>query len=148
MAQEPNQPEKPKLPSDEDIQSRFQKIRDELKDMDLPHLPDDEDLRKKIDQVNAPSSVSRMPEVPHIEINRPQKPATNGTPGNYNYRGLGIGMSAAYSLVGSMIVGFGLGWAFDKLTHNNYGQAIGALLGSVLGIASAIFLINRDGGTK
>ncbi len=145
MANDSSQPEKPKLPSDDDIQARFSKIRDDLKNMELPELPDDKELRAKIDKVTQGPVASRMPDVPEMNINRPAKKTVTGTPGSYNYRGLGIGMSAAYSLLGSMVVGFGLGWAFDKYTHNNYGMVVGSLLGSVLGIVSAIWMINQEG---
>jgi F0F1-type ATP synthase assembly protein I len=148
MAEDHGQPEKPQLPSDDDIQARFEKIREDLRGMELPELPEDADLRAKIDHVTNPSGPSRMPDVPELVVNRPKKASTNGTPGSYNYRGLGIGMSAAYSLVGSMIVGFGIGWAYDKATHSSYGQPIGAMLGAIFGIVAAMWLINHEGGNK
>jgi len=148
MSDDLGKPEKPSMPSDDDIAARFERIREDLKHMDLPDLPDDEKLRARIEGVTSQKSSYKMPEVPEFEIKRPIKPAANGTPGAYNYRSLGIGMSAAYSLIGSMAVGFGLGWVFDHFTHSTYGQPVGAVLGSILGIASAVFLINRDSGGK
>jgi len=148
MTNESHEPIKPTLPSDEDIQARFEKIREELKSFELPNLTEEEELQEKLQHVQSAPTISRMPEVP--ELNIPKRnttgPAKDGTPGNYNYRGLGVGMSAAYSLIGAMIVGYGLGWGYDKLFHANYGQVIGALIGSVLGIASAIWVINKDSG--
>src|SRR5476651_1260360 len=114
--------DRPGLPSDEDIKARFGKIREELKGMELPELPDDEGLRAKIEHVTNQTSSFKMPDPPEIKFNRPKGPKTDGTPGNYNYKSLGLGMSAAYSLIGAMIVGFGLGWVFDKATHSTYGQ--------------------------
>ena len=136
------------MPSDDDIKSRFEKIRDELHGMELPELPDDDGLRAKIERVTSPSTSYKLPDVPELKIERPKKPGSNGMPGDYNYRTIGIGMSAAYSLVGSMIVGFGLGWLFDHFTYSIYGQVVGSVFGAVLGIVAAIFLINNDGGGK
>ncbi len=147
MDEQNSQPEKPSLPSDEDITARFQRIRDELEAMKPADLP--EDLATKASEAGTkPVQAGRMPEVPNLEIPKSTKKPTNGTPGNYNYKSLGIGMSAAYSLVGAMIVGFGLGWVYDRYFHTISGQVIGGLFGSVLGIGSAIFLINRDGGNQ
>jgi len=148
MANDSSQPEKPKLPSDDDIQARFARIREDLKNMELPELPEDEALREKIQKVTQGTAPSRMPDVPELNFNRPKNNPLSGSPSSYNYRGLGIGMSAAYSLIGSMIVGFGLGWLFDKATHNNYGIVIGSLAGSVLGIVASIWMINQEGPKK
>jgi F0F1-type ATP synthase assembly protein I len=143
----PDESEKPQMPSDDDIRGRFEKIREDLRGMELPELPDDEALKAKIEHVTNPASTHKFPDPPDIKLNRPKKPSADGTPGNYNYRTLGIGMSAAYSLVGSMIVGFGIGWLYDRATHGTYGQPIGAVLGAIFGIVAAMALINRDGGS-
>lgn len=134
------------MPSDEDIRARFEKIREDLKGMELPDLPEDGALRAKIEHVTHPSTSFKLPDPPEIPIKMPKVVKADGTPGNYNYRSLGIGMSAAYSLIGAMGVGFGLGWLFDRATHSDYGQPIGAVIGAILGIAMAMMLINRDGG--
>ena len=55
-------------------------------------------------------------------------------------------MTAAYSLVGAMAVGFGLGWLYDRSTGSSAGAPVGALLGCVLGIVSAVILIFRING--
>jgi F0F1-type ATP synthase assembly protein I len=141
-----DEPQRPEMPRDDDIRARFEKIREDLKGMELPELPDDEGLREKIERVTNPAGSYKMPDPPEIELKRPKTATSDGSRGNYNYKTLGIGMSAAYSLIGSMIVGFGLGWLFDRATHSNYGQVIGAVAGSILGIVTAIVLINRDGG--
>ena len=148
MPTDSNEPLKPIMPSDEDIQARFERIRDELRTLETPVLTEDDELQSKLEQVQKTAGASRMPEVPELNIPKrvSSSTATDGIPGNYNYRGLGIGMSAAYSLVGAMIVGFGLGWGYDRIFHTIYGQVIGSLLGSVLGITTSIFIINKDSG--
>ncbi len=114
--------------------------------MELPDLPDDAELRGKIERITSSSPTHRMPDVP--DIPGPARKTVHRGSQSYDYGTLGVGMSAAYAVVGSMAVGFGLGWLIDRVTHSEFGTPIGAVLGAVLGVVSALFLINRSGGGK
>ncbi len=118
--------------------------------MELPELPDDavdarlaEIKAMKIPGVPEAPFSRAAPEVPHIDSTRPRvlRPDTSDPS---NYRGLGVGISAGYTLIGAMILGFGLGYLFDRLTGNTYGAVVGALFGAVLGIGAVFYLINRS----
>lgn len=111
----------PEPPSDEEIDSRLNSMRDKV----------------------SSAGRSGMPEPPDFQFKRPK--AFRPQEGDrYGYKGLGIGMTAAYALVGMMALGFGIGWLLDH-GHNtsNFGPAIGGLVGCVVGIGFVIWLINR-----
>ncbi|HTQ11764.1 MAG TPA: hypothetical protein VMI31_17010 [Fimbriimonadaceae bacterium] len=110
----------PEPPTDEEIEARMQ------------------DMRDKVSQAGR----SRMPEPPELKVDRP-KMLQKGVP-DHGYHGLGIGMTAAYALVGMMAAGFGIGWLLDHGPHSaGFGPAFGGLAGCVAGIAFVFWLINR-----
>lgn len=61
-----------------------------------------------------------------------------------NYRGLGVGITAGYALVGCMLFGWFIGWLLDRRSGGNVYQAFLALGGSVVGVGFAIWMINRE----
>ncbi|HVT13548.1 MAG TPA: AtpZ/AtpI family protein [Fimbriimonadaceae bacterium] len=113
----------------------------------FPEPPTDEEIEARLESMRSKISEagqSRMPEPPEFEVKRPrmlqQQPADK-----HGYRSLGIGMTAAYALVGMMILGVGLGWLLDHGSNSaNVGPALGGLAGCVVGIGFVIWLINRD----
>ncbi|HWA83657.1 MAG TPA: hypothetical protein VG820_09500 [Fimbriimonadaceae bacterium] len=112
----------PEPPSDEAIEARLEKMRSKISE----------------------AGKSRMPEPPEFEVKRPRMLQTN-TSDKHGYRSLGIGMTAAYALVGMMMLGVGLGWLVDHGNNSaNVGPALGGLAGCVVGIGFVIWLINRD----
>jgi F0F1-type ATP synthase assembly protein I len=133
----------PDPPSDEDIAERLRKVREELSGMELPELPEDEVEAKSIELQEKVAAARRrsFPDPPELEVNRPHQKQLED-PG---YRGLGIGMSVAYSLVGCVVVGWGIGKLIDMQTGGALGQAIGTLLGAVGGLAASIMMIMRAG---
>ncbi len=58
-------------------------------------------------------------------------------------RGLGVGLTAAYSLLGCCAVGIGIGWLVKQATGMQIFVGLGALLGMVIGVVMMIFLVNR-----
>src|SRR5947209_1082734 len=63
-------------------------------------------------------------------------------------RGLGIGMTVAYVIVGVPLTGALVGWLIDKATKASIYTGIGTLLGAVIGIAMTIAIINRENNRK
>lgn len=63
-------------------------------------------------------------------------------------RGLGFGLAVAYTIVGIPLFMVALGWWIDRATDSNVFLSMFALIGSVLGIAVAVFLVNRQNAGK
>ncbi|MHB8634931.1 MAG: AtpZ/AtpI family protein [Fimbriimonadaceae bacterium] len=104
----------------------------------------DDDLESRLaafdERVKKAGSV-RMPDPPDWNYKRSAKKQI--TPGA-DHRGLGIGMTAAYILVGGMFVGWLAGFGVDHLAHSApTGQAIGGFLGAAFGVGYVIVLANR-----
>ena len=108
-------------------------------------LSEDELLEAKLaafDEKVKKAGGAAMPDVPDWKFKRPDNQITPGT----DHRGLGIGMTAAYILVGGMGVGWLAGFGIDHLAHSSpTGQAIGGFLGAIIGVAYVVVLANREG---
>jgi F0F1-type ATP synthase assembly protein I len=106
---------------------------------------DEDELEARLnafDEKVKKAGATRMPEVPDWSYKRSvPKQITPGA----DHRGLGIGMTAAYILVGGMFVGWLAGFGIDHLLHSApAGQAIGGLIGAGLGVGYVIVLANRE----
>ena len=104
-----------------------------------------DDLESKLsafDERVKKAGATRMPDVPEWSYKRSEpKQVVPGT----DHRGLGIGMTAAYILVGGMFVGWLAGLGIDHLAHSApTGQAIGGFVGAALGVGYVIVLANRE----
>ncbi|MCC7230743.1 MAG: hypothetical protein IT203_10150 [Fimbriimonadaceae bacterium] len=58
-------------------------------------------------------------------------------------KGLGLGLSIAYTIIGLPILGAVVGWFLDSRVGGQTFTSLGVLLGSVLGIVAAVFMISR-----
>lgn len=83
-----------------------------------------------------------MPDVPDWKFTpKPRKePGADGD----GVKSLGVGMTAAYALVGGMIFGFGIGWLLDRHfgTSPVYAGA-GGLIGLVASLIYVFILLAR-----
>ena len=59
-------------------------------------------------------------------------------------RGMGLGLAAAYGIIGLPLVGAGCGWLVDRALGTTFVVAIGVVLGLVGGMFYAIQLSNRQ----
>lgn len=59
-------------------------------------------------------------------------------------RGLGLGLSVAYTIIGLPVFGYGVGWLISRSTGSTTVAGFGMLIGAVLGIAVAIVMLNRQ----
>lgn len=58
-------------------------------------------------------------------------------------RGMGMGLTIAYIIVGTPMAGALVGWLIDMQAGSNVAKGFGTLIGAVIGIAYAVFLLNR-----
>lgn len=58
-------------------------------------------------------------------------------------RGLGVGLSIAYTILGTPLLGLGIGWVLDNRYQSTVFKGIGTVSGAVLGIILAFWMMNR-----
>lgn len=59
-------------------------------------------------------------------------------------KGLGLGMTLAYAIVGVPVFGYFAGFAVDKSLGTNTWAGIGMLIGALIGIAAAVVMLSRQ----
>lgn len=58
-------------------------------------------------------------------------------------RGLGVGLSVAYTILGMPMLGAGVGWFVDKQTRMSVFLGLGTVAGAVLGVVFALVILSR-----
>jgi F0F1-type ATP synthase assembly protein I len=95
---------------------------------------------------------NQLPEPPEWNYKRPAHTYPPRIESGSNYLGLGVGISIAYTLLGCTAAGWGIGYLIDRNTGGVAGQALGTLLGAMIGLAGAMFTITKaqkkHGGDK
>ncbi len=63
-------------------------------------------------------------------------------------KGLGLGFSVAYTLIGVPILGVGAGWLLDRALKSTVFMGVGAIVGMVIGIVLVILMVNKANGSQ
>ena len=115
----------------------FLKVREELKDIaDIGEEPQPE-VRIS----------NELPQVPEWDYQRKNTGKSKEKPADY--RGLGYGLTIAYTMVGPLIAGYGIGYLIDKKQGDgNTWQTWLTIAGMVLGFIGALFLMTKANETK
>lgn len=58
-------------------------------------------------------------------------------------RGLAVGLSIAYTIMGVPVAGFLIGWLIDNQLKSEMYKGIGVMAGAVAGISMALFILKR-----
>lgn len=58
-------------------------------------------------------------------------------------KGLGLGLSIAYTIIGLPLLGVLIGWFMDQRVGGQTFTSIGVLVGSVLGIVGTVFMLSK-----
>lgn len=146
--------ELPNLPTDAEITERLaaagERAKAEINAAEAEHQADLEKINARLDEIGSKISEvthSGAPDLPNIDeaiarakANRPG--GIDRDKGN-TYLGMGIGITVAYSIVGSTLAGLGIGKLIQLQTKNDLPLAFGTLFGAVIGLASGIFIIIR-----
>lgn len=148
----------PEGPDDEEIAARLRRVREELNQMDdLPELPEDKipqlaptpelpkvpdfDERLRDLEARAQAAKDRRETKARTEARRLASDAESN-------RGLGIGLTVAYAIIGLPLFGIGVGYAIDSANGTTIFRGFGALVGSILGIVGAVVILNRQQNQK
>ena len=59
-------------------------------------------------------------------------------------KGLGIGLTVAYTIIGLPLAGVGVGWLIDRGLGTTSGKGIGVLIGAALGMVMALIILKRS----
>ena len=59
-------------------------------------------------------------------------------------KGLGLGMTLAYAIVGVPVFGYGIGFLVDKSNGTTTYAGIGMLIGCLVGIAVAVLMLSKQ----
>lgn len=153
-------PQKPSLPDDEDLQRRFERIREDLKGMDLPDLPPDDverlqakselptpahdDIDEKLRLLQ--DKVKRTQGQYVTAVNKPSKKDIEES--NRNSRGLAFGLTIAYLIMGMPLACAAIGWIIDWRLGTEMGKGIGCLIGATIGVIIAIRMINENAANE
>lgn len=147
-------PRFPEGPDDEEIAARLRRVRDELNQMEgLPELPED-----RIPQLSPTPELPKMPDFDErlkdlearadaakqrrtVKANTERRKMESDAESN---RGLGIGLTVAYAIIGVPLFGIGIGFALDNAMGTQVYRGVGALIGSVAGIVGAVVILNRQ----
>ena len=76
---------------------------------------------------------------------QPKQNTLSGSLDQKSSLSMGMGFTLAYTIVGTPILGYGIGLLINKLTHTDGWQIWLALLGSVIGIGWVVMITNRHG---
>jgi F0F1-type ATP synthase assembly protein I len=63
-------------------------------------------------------------------------------------RGLGIGLTIAYAIVGLPLIGVGIGWLIDKNLGTTMGKGVGVVAGVAIGMVVALALLKRTNDSE
>ncbi|MEO7453231.1 MAG: AtpZ/AtpI family protein [Fimbriimonadales bacterium] len=87
----------------------------------------------------------QLPDVPEWEYSRPDYTKKHLEQSDMSgWRMGGVGLTAAYSMIGCVVGGFGLGWLLDGGSDSMAWRAILTLVGAVLGLGFAVFIVLRE----
>ncbi|MEI8281489.1 MAG: AtpZ/AtpI family protein [Armatimonadota bacterium] len=150
-----DEPIKPEMPSDAEIEARFSKIKENLT-TDLDDA--DEKLAAILDKTHAPKietdefddklkaleiKAQAMKEKREAQKVQAAKEVKSTQMAN---DGLGMGMTLMYTVLGLPLLGGIIGMFLDKATGGNAWIVIFGMGGMILGIGCAVFLLYRKNG--
>ncbi len=139
------------LPSDEEIETRLRKVLGDLGEPELELSDDhveaktkelldntktpgfDDDFNKRFDDLHAKASqVKDTRDAQAAQVKKTEKQTDDGS------RGLSVGLTVAYTILGLPLLGAGIGWFIGAVA-----MQIGILVGAVVGLAMAVTIVNK-----
>jgi F0F1-type ATP synthase assembly protein I len=144
------------MPTDDEINARFEKLKEKL------HV-DLEDVDGKLEHILSETEAPRVPDTVHDEMlskldaieqraasakqtldkTKPQANSLSGGMDQKSALGMGLGLTMAYTIVGTPLAGYGIGLLINKSTGGNSWHIWLTLLGSVIGIGWVAMVANR-----
>ena len=142
-------------PDDESTETRFRRVQEELRAMEIPEIPDEAiDARVQGMRERGPTELPEVPDMATFEsrtrkaqgthrVAKAQEENRLASDAKAN-KGLGVGLAIAYTLLGLPMVGLGVGYLLDRALGATAWKGVGTLVGAVAGIAFAVLMLNRE----
>jgi F0F1-type ATP synthase assembly protein I len=136
--------------SPEAVEARFRRLQEELAGVGLPETADDAQPRRPRAPEDDPEFAAQLDALHNradkarsaYDTSQQHKDRELGRD-RASARGLGVGLSIGYTIVGLPLVGVAIGWLLDSQFGTNLWKGLLALAGAVLGIVMAIMTLNR-----
>ena len=106
-------------------------------------LTEEERQLKAFDERLKAARAGAMPEPPEWNFQRPKIPGQNDHKDQVAYVGLGVGISVGYTMIGCVVVGWGIGKLIDMKSGGMTGQGFGTMIGALVGLIGGVFMILR-----
>jgi F0F1-type ATP synthase assembly protein I len=123
---------------DEEIERRARSIDEEIARAARPEIPEVPDFEARLRNLEGRATETRIKR--NAEVREQAKKNASDAK---SAKGLGIGLTVAYMIIGFPLVGALFGWLIDKSTNSNAFIAFGTVGGAALGVVAAILIINR-----
>ena len=128
-------------PFEEGIKN-LEELSQELKAPEIP-ADVDADFDRRMTDLEARASAARgVREAKQKQTERELKSDREAT------RGLGYGLSIAYTIIGLPLFGYGVGYLIDKSMGTEIWKGFAMLAGAVLGIGMAFWMMNKHESRK
>ena len=134
------------LNEEDELERRFREIEERTAALrehhaSQAHIPEETD--SAIADIERRAAELKASQQQKVQVQTEQRQVSAG-----DSRGLGIGMTVAYVIVGVPLAGALVGWLIDKATKASIYTGFGTLLGAVIGIGMTIAIINRENSRK
>lgn len=126
--------------SDEEVEQRRLAFEQEVDRAAKTRIPEPEDFEHRLSALERKTQqIVGQRQVQKKEVERRQKADQQST------QGLGVGLTAAYAILGMPLIGALIGYLIDKSVGSTLFVGILTLIGAIAGIAFALLTIREKG---
>ncbi|CAN1499422.1 hypothetical protein MCEMSE15_00444 [Fimbriimonadaceae bacterium] len=141
---------RPELPTKDEIELRLKDARakiaaemlDDAPEVIIPEVRvdpfDDAEFRQRYEEISNRAKVIQEKRAAAVKTQ-----ATKEKSDRESAKGLGVGLSIAYTILGMPVAGYLIGWAIDGNSVVQTGRNFGTLIGAFIGVAAAVMMMNR-----
>ncbi len=141
---------RPELPTKDEIELRLKDARakiaaemlDDAPEVQIPEVRvdplDDAEFRQRYEEISNRAKVIQEKRAAAVKFQ-----ATKEKSDRESAKGLGVGLSIAYTILGMPVAGYLIGWAIDGNSPVQTGRNFGTLIGAFVGVAAAVMMMNR-----
>lgn len=140
--EDPKKPQESE-PDELDLRALELLMRSEEPRTDLPSPEVDDDFEQRLAQIEAKAGEARQKREVQKRMEREREGRDVSTT-----RGLGIGLSIAYTIIGLPMIGLAIGWYLDNRYNANAWKPILVMAGATIAIVFAVVQLNRSESGK